>query len=74
VVVGGSIASADDLVLEPLRESVRLRAIPSASEDVQIVPGLLGERAELLGAVALVLQQAGPLMAASREGRAREAS
>jgi predicted NBD/HSP70 family sugar kinase len=59
VVVGGSIASADDLVLDPLRESVRLRAIQSASEDVQIVPGQLGERAELLGAVALVLQQAG---------------
>jgi glucokinase-like ROK family protein len=59
VVVGGSIASAADLVLDPLRESVRLRAIRSASEDVQIVPGQLGERAELLGAVALVLQQAG---------------
>jgi predicted NBD/HSP70 family sugar kinase len=73
VVVGGSIASADDLLLDPLRESVRLRAIPSASEDVQIVPGLLGERAELLGAVALVLQQAGPLMAADREAAAAEA-
>ncbi len=74
VVVGGSIASAGDLVLDPLRESVRLRAIPSASEDVQIVPGLLGERAELLGAVALVLQQAGPLMAAGREAPAMAAS
>jgi predicted NBD/HSP70 family sugar kinase len=59
VVVGGSIASAADLLLDPLRESVRLRAIQSASEDVQIVPGQLGERAELLGAVALVLQHAG---------------
>jgi len=59
VVVGGSIASAGDLLLDPLRESVQLRAIHSASEDVQIVPGPLGERAELLGAVALVLQQAG---------------
>jgi glucokinase-like ROK family protein len=59
VVVGGSIASAGELLLDPLRESVRLRAIHSASEDVQIVPGQLGERAELLGAVALVIQQAG---------------
>jgi predicted NBD/HSP70 family sugar kinase len=55
IVVGGSIGCAGDLLLDPLRESVRLRAIPSAAEDVEIVPGELGERAELLGAVALVL-------------------
>jgi predicted NBD/HSP70 family sugar kinase len=58
IVVGGSMARAGDLLLEPLRESVNLRAIPSAAEDVEIVPGELGERAELLGAVALVLQEA----------------
>jgi predicted NBD/HSP70 family sugar kinase len=58
IVVGGSTGHAGDLLLDPLRESVRLRALPSAAEDVQIVPGELGERAELLGAVALVLQNA----------------
>jgi predicted NBD/HSP70 family sugar kinase/biotin operon repressor len=58
IVVGGSMGHAGDLLLDPLRESVRLRAIPSAAEDVEIVPGELGERAELLGAVALVLQEA----------------
>jgi predicted NBD/HSP70 family sugar kinase len=58
IVVGGSMGLAGDLLLDPLRESVRLRAIPSAAEDVEIVPGELGERAELLGAVALVLQGA----------------
>jgi predicted NBD/HSP70 family sugar kinase len=58
IVVGGSLGQAGALLLEPLRESVSLRAIPSAGEDVQIVPGELGERAELLGAVALVLQEA----------------
>jgi predicted NBD/HSP70 family sugar kinase len=58
IVVGGSMGHAGDLLLDPLRESVRLRAIPSAAEDVEIVPGELGERAELLGAVALVLQGA----------------
>lgn len=60
IVVGGSMAVAGDVLLDPLREAVGLRAIPSAAEDVQIVPGELGERAELLGAVALVLQKAGP--------------
>jgi predicted NBD/HSP70 family sugar kinase/biotin operon repressor len=58
IVVGGSLGQAGALLLDPLRESVSLRAIPSAGEDVQIVPGELGERAELLGAVALVLQEA----------------
>ena len=58
IVVGGSMGHAGDLLLDPLRESVRLRAIPSAAEDVRIVPGELGERAELLGAIALVLQEA----------------
>jgi predicted NBD/HSP70 family sugar kinase/biotin operon repressor len=60
IVVGGSMAFAGDLLLDPLREAVGLRAIPSAAEDVEIVPGELGGRAELLGAVALVLHEAGP--------------
>ena len=60
IVVGGSVGTAGDLVLGPLRESVRLRAIQSAAEDVEVVPGELGERAELLGAVALVLHDASP--------------
>jgi predicted NBD/HSP70 family sugar kinase/biotin operon repressor len=60
IVVGGSMAGAGNVLLDPLREAVGLRAIPSAAEDVQIVPGELGERAELLGAVALVLHEAGP--------------
>jgi len=60
IVVGGSMAVAGDVLLDPLREAVGLRAIPSAAEDVKIVLGELGGRAELLGAVALVLHEAGP--------------
>jgi predicted NBD/HSP70 family sugar kinase/biotin operon repressor len=60
IVVGGSMAVAGDVLLDPLREAVGLRAIPSAAEDVEIVLGQLGERAELLGGVALVLHEAGP--------------
>ena len=58
IVVGGSVGQAGALLLDPLMESVSLRAIPSAAEDVEIVPGELGERAELLGALASVLQVA----------------
>jgi len=60
IVVGGSIGVAGELLLDPMRNSVALRAIPSAAADVEIVPAELGDRAELLGAVALVLQEAGP--------------
>jgi predicted NBD/HSP70 family sugar kinase len=57
IVVGGSMGSAGELLLEPLRDSVRLRAIATAAEDVEIVPAELGERAEVLGAMALVLHE-----------------
>jgi len=60
IIVGGSMAVVGDVLLDPLREAVGLRAIPSAADDVEIVLGELGARAELLGAVALVLHEAGP--------------
>jgi predicted NBD/HSP70 family sugar kinase len=53
VVVGGDLSVAGDVLLEPMREAVRRFAIPAASEDVEIVAGTLGGRAELLGALAL---------------------
>jgi predicted NBD/HSP70 family sugar kinase len=55
IVVGGSMGAAGDVLLDPIREAVERAAIPSAANDVDIVPGVLGERAELLGAVGLVL-------------------
>jgi predicted NBD/HSP70 family sugar kinase len=57
IVVGGSLGAAGEVLLGPLREAVRRRVIPSAVGDVEIVPGVLGDRAELLGAVALVLKE-----------------
>ncbi len=55
VVVGGDLGAAGELLLEPLREALRRGAIRSAADDVDVVQGELGERAEVLGAVALVL-------------------
>jgi hypothetical protein len=40
-----------------MRESVRRYAIPAAAERVELVLGALGERAELLGALVLVVGQ-----------------
>lgn len=58
VVVGGSVGLARELLLEEMRDAVRRWAIASAAQDVEIVSGVLGERAEVLGAVALVLSSA----------------
>ena len=55
IVIGGELAQAGPLLLDPLRESIVRYAIPAAAEDVRVVTGELGERAELLGALVLVL-------------------
>jgi predicted NBD/HSP70 family sugar kinase len=57
VIVGGDLSAAGDLLLEPIRDSVARNAIPSAVDRLEIVPGLLGDRAELLGALALVMHE-----------------
>jgi predicted NBD/HSP70 family sugar kinase len=57
IVVGGDLGAAGELLLGPLRESLRLGAIRSAAEDVDVVEGALGDRAEVLGAVALGLRR-----------------
>jgi hypothetical protein len=43
------------VITEPVLESIRRYAITSAADEVTVVSGVLGERAELLGALALVL-------------------
>jgi predicted NBD/HSP70 family sugar kinase len=57
VVVGGTVSPAGELVLEPMRDVVRRYAIPAAADDAEVVQGALGERAELLGALILVVGQ-----------------
>jgi predicted NBD/HSP70 family sugar kinase len=57
VIVGGDLGAAGEILLDPLRDTVRRNAIPSAVEDLEIVAGVLGERAELLGALALVMHE-----------------
>nr|WP_109279112.1 ROK family transcriptional regulator [Streptomyces orinoci] len=59
VVLGGDLAESGELVLAPIRESVSRYAIPSAARQLEVVPGALGGRAEVLGALALVLSEMG---------------
>ena len=42
-------------VLHPMREQVHRHATPATARELEIVPGVLGARGELLGALALVL-------------------
>ena len=50
VVLGGLIADAGDLLIEPSRAEAARRVSPAVGKLVQIVPGTLGEEAAALGA------------------------
>jgi predicted NBD/HSP70 family sugar kinase len=58
VVVGGDLGTAGELVLGPLRARVSRSAMPPAAQVVRVTAGTLGDRAEVLGAVLLVLRDA----------------
>lgn len=62
VVVGGQLATSGETLLGPLRQTAARMTAPSAARKVRIVPAELGARAEVLGAVVLVLTS--PLAAA----------
>src|SRR3954451_24635105 len=55
IVVGGELAAAGEPLLDGMRETIERRAQPAAAAAVRVVAGVLGERAELLGALALVV-------------------
>ncbi|GLX98368.1 ROK family transcriptional regulator [Herbidospora sp. NBRC 101105] len=54
VVIGGALAEAGPLLIEPIMAVVGRLAIPSAARAVNVVKGELGERAGVLGALARV--------------------
>ena len=70
VVIGGDLGEAGDLLLDPLREAVQRDALPEAANGLEIVAGELGERANMLGALALVLMQSEHEVAARVAGAA----
>jgi predicted NBD/HSP70 family sugar kinase len=63
VVVGGVLSRAGDLVLDPIRASIRRYAVQAASDRVEVVPAVFVERAELLGCLALALRSSTPAFA-----------
>lgn len=59
VVIGSLLGRAGDLVVDAVKESARRGVIAPAMDDVRFVASALDDRAEVLGAIALVLRQAG---------------
>jgi predicted NBD/HSP70 family sugar kinase len=63
IVVGGDLATTGDVVLDPIRAAIRRFAIPPAGAQVEVVRGTLGDRAEVLGAAAMVLSESPEFLA-----------
>ncbi|MCX6374658.1 MAG: ROK family protein, partial [Armatimonadetes bacterium] len=57
LIIGGGVAQVGDLLLDPVRRTVRERAMTQLADDVRIVPGILGDQAGIIGAVHLALER-----------------
>jgi predicted NBD/HSP70 family sugar kinase len=57
VVIGGELAAAGDVLLDPIRASINRHSVAGAAADVRVTTGVLGDRAAVLGAAALILAQ-----------------
>jgi predicted NBD/HSP70 family sugar kinase len=55
IVVGGDLSVAREPLLAGIRESIDRYALRGAADTVEVKAGVLGERAEVLGALALVI-------------------
>ncbi len=59
VAIGGGVAGAGDLILEPARREVHLRAISPARDFVEIKEATLGPESGILGGAALARDESG---------------
>ena len=63
VAVGGDLAAAGEVILEPIRGAIQRHAVSPAANSVRVQRGALGGRAEVLGAAALILTQSPRVLA-----------
>lgn len=59
IIVGGGVAQAGEMILGPMRETIRKRAMRPNAGMVRVIPAQLGRNAGLLGAAAMVLYRLG---------------
>jgi predicted NBD/HSP70 family sugar kinase len=55
IIVGGDLSALGEPLLAGIREAIDRHALPGAADAVEVRLGVLGERAEVLGALALVI-------------------
>jgi len=55
IVVGGELSLAGDALLDGVREEIGRYSLPGAAQAAAVKAGVLGDRAEVLGAMALVI-------------------
>jgi glucokinase len=68
VVLGGGVMGAGEMILEPVRTQIAMRALPPSRDNVRVVPAYFGPEASMIGAAALALDV---LEARSEDGNAR---
>ena len=57
VVVGGELAGAGAVLLDPIRAAIERHSVAPAAAAARVTAGTLGGRAEVLGAAGLILAQ-----------------
>jgi predicted NBD/HSP70 family sugar kinase len=57
IVIGGDLSQAGDLLLDPIRGAIQRSALPAGAARVTVTCGQLRERAEALGAAAVILDE-----------------
>lgn len=56
IVVGGPLAELGDVLLIPIRRSLRRHSVPTVADSTELSTSALGDRAEALGAASLALR------------------
>lgn len=54
IIIGGGVAAAGDILFDPIRETIKKRAMTIAGSTVQVVPAQLGNNAGVIGASMLI--------------------
>ena len=54
IIIGGGVADAGDILLNPLKDALKKRAMKIAGETVEVVPAQLGNTAGVIGASLLI--------------------
>lgn len=58
VAVGGELAETGEVLIGPMRDAIRRRVLLNQIAPLEVLPAELGQRAEVLGAIAIALEAA----------------